>query len=57
MHYFASFGFIQESWEMVFGFLVVSLGSALVESLPISNELDDNLTVPITSLLLGTLFL
>ncbi|RVW66186.1 Farnesol kinase, chloroplastic [Vitis vinifera] len=55
MHYFASFGFIQESWEMVFGFLVVSLGSTLVESLPISSELDDNLTIPVTSLLLGTL--
>ncbi|CBI15917.3 unnamed protein product, partial [Vitis vinifera] len=52
MHYFASFGFIQESWEMVFGFLVVSLGSTLVESLPISSELDDNLTIPVTSLLL-----
>ncbi|RVW66202.1 Farnesol kinase, chloroplastic [Vitis vinifera] len=27
----------------------------IVESLPISNEIDDNLTIPVTSLLLGTL--
>lgn len=55
MHYFSSFGFLQESSEMVMGFLVVSLASALVESLPISTELDDNLTVPLTSIFVGTL--
>ncbi|KAF5446678.1 hypothetical protein F2P56_032287 [Juglans regia] len=55
MHYFSSFGFLQKSSEMVMGFLVVSLASALVESLPISTELDDNLTVPLTSILVGTL--
>ncbi|KAB5520592.1 hypothetical protein DKX38_024911 [Salix brachista] len=55
MFYFASFGYVQESWEMIFGFLVVSLASSFVESLPISTELDDNLTVTLTSLLLGNL--
>ncbi|KAK9280133.1 hypothetical protein L1049_013820 [Liquidambar formosana] len=55
MHYFSLFGFIQESWDMVMGFLVVSLATALVESLPISSELDDNLTVPLTAILLGNL--
>lgn len=40
---------------MVLGFLVVSLASALVESLPISTNLDDNLTVPLTSILVGSL--
>ncbi|KAL4610100.1 hypothetical protein ACB092_08G027900 [Castanea dentata] len=55
MYYFSSFGFLQERWEMVLGFLVVSLASALVESLPISSELDDNLTVPLTSILVGIL--
>ncbi|KAM1254947.1 hypothetical protein ACFX2G_029828 [Malus domestica] len=55
MHYFSSFGFVQESWGMVLGFLVVSLASALVESLPISTELDDNLTVSLTSVLVGSL--
>lgn len=55
MHYFSRFGFVQESWDMVLGFLVVSLASALVESLPISTNLDDNLTVPLTSILVGSL--
>ncbi|KAI5576729.1 hypothetical protein BDE02_09G064600 [Populus trichocarpa] len=55
MYYFASFGYVQKSWEMLLGFLVVSLASAFVESLPISTELDDNLTVTLTSILLGNL--
>uniref|UniRef100_A0A6N2L477 Phytol kinase n=1 Tax=Salix viminalis TaxID=40686 RepID=A0A6N2L477_SALVM len=55
MHYFAAFGYVQESWEMILGFLVVSLASSFVESLPISTELDDNLTVTLTSILLGNL--
>ncbi|KAJ9167515.1 hypothetical protein P3X46_022161 [Hevea brasiliensis] len=55
MHYFASFGYVRESWEMALGFLMVSLASAFVESLPISTRLDDNLTVTLTSILLGSL--
>lgn len=55
MYYFSSFGFLRKSWEMALGFLVVSLTSALVESLPISTKLDDNLTVPLTSVLVGSL--
>jgi farnesol kinase len=55
MYYFNRFGYIQESWEMALGFLVISLVSALVESLPISTELDDNLTVTVTSILVGSL--
>lgn len=37
------------------GFLVVSVASALVESHPISSELDDNLTVPLAVVLVGSL--
>lgn len=55
MHYFSLFGFIEESWDLILGFLWVSIASAIVESLPISIELDDNLTVPFTSFLLGCL--
>lgn len=55
MCYFASFGYMQDSWEMIRGFFMVSLVSALVESLPLSTELDDNLTVPLTSVLVGSL--
>lgn len=57
MHYFAFFGYLEESWEMVLGFLVVSLATTLVESHPISTELDDNLTVPLASLLVGVFVL
>ncbi|XP_061357682.1 probable phytol kinase 3, chloroplastic [Gastrolobium bilobum] len=55
MWYFSSFGFIEGSWEMILGFLIVSIVTAFVESLPISTELDDNLTVPLTSILVGTI--
>jgi farnesol kinase len=55
MWYFNIFWFVDKSWAMVGGFGVVSLGAAVVESLPISTRLDDNLTVPLASVLLGAL--
>ncbi|TYG77202.1 hypothetical protein ES288_D03G175600v1 [Gossypium darwinii] len=55
MYYFSYFGYIQDGWGMILRFLVVSLASALVESLPISTELDDNLTVSLTSIFIGSL--
>ncbi|KAL6509166.1 hypothetical protein OROGR_022476 [Orobanche gracilis] len=57
MLYFASFGYIEESSKMVVGFLIVSVATALVESHPLSTELDDNLTVPLTAVLVGSLVL
>ncbi|CAH9109400.1 unnamed protein product [Cuscuta epithymum] len=54
MQYFSSFGYLQKTSHMVIGFLIVSIASALVESHPLSTELDDNLTVPLTSVLLGS---
>ena len=51
MHYYHLFGFVEESWDMAMHFFVVSLAAAFVESLPISSEADDNLTVPFTSVL------
>ncbi|KAI4342566.1 hypothetical protein MLD38_027180 [Melastoma candidum] len=57
MFYFSSFGFIQGSWEMAYGFFITSLASALVESLHISTKLDDNLTVPLASVVVGSLLL
>ncbi|RWR81347.1 putative phytol kinase 2, chloroplastic [Cinnamomum micranthum f. kanehirae] len=57
MYYFSMFGFMEVSLRLIFGFLLVSLATAIVESLPISTELDDNLTVPLTSLVFGTLIL
>ncbi|KAL7584387.1 probable phytol kinase 3, chloroplastic [Lactuca sativa] len=55
MHYFSMFGYFEESWEMILGFLIVSIASALIESHPISTKFDDNLMVPLTSFFLGTL--
>ncbi|KAF8012265.1 hypothetical protein BT93_I0410 [Corymbia citriodora subsp. variegata] len=55
MSYFSSFGYVRGSWEMASGFLVVSLASALVESHPLSSWLDDNLTVPLTCALVGSI--
>ncbi|KAI3874374.1 hypothetical protein MKX03_025846 [Papaver bracteatum] len=57
MHYFSQFGFIKESPSLVLGFLIVSLATTIVESLPISTEIDDNLTVPLTAALVGSLVL
>ncbi|XP_077214227.1 phosphatidate cytidylyltransferase family protein isoform X2 [Tasmannia lanceolata] len=57
MYYFSMFGFIERSWGLVLSFLIVSVASAIVESLPISTELDDNLTVPLTSLFVGSIVL
>ncbi|CAA3002107.1 probable phytol kinase 3, chloroplastic [Olea europaea subsp. europaea] len=57
MHYFSSFGYVQESPEMVLGFFMVSLAAALVESHPLSTEIADNLTVPLASVLVGSFVL
>lgn len=57
MCYFQLFGFVEENWTMVISFGVTSLAAAVVESLPISTRLDDNLTVPLASVLVGALVL
>jgi len=55
MCYFHRFGFLEQSWAMVAAFGVITLVAAVVESLPISTRLDDNLTVPLASVLIGSL--
>ncbi|CAI9758526.1 unnamed protein product [Fraxinus pennsylvanica] len=57
MHYFSLFGYVQETPAMVLGFFMVSLAAALVESHPLSTELDDNLTVPLACVLVGSFVL
>lgn len=52
--YFSYFGFFEMSSRVVIATLVVSLVATVVESLPISSKLDDNLTVPFTSFLVGS---
>ncbi|RAL42341.1 hypothetical protein DM860_012124 [Cuscuta australis] len=54
MHYFASFGYLEKTSRAVIGFLIVSIASALVESHPLSTDLDDNLTVPLASVMVGS---
>ena len=55
MCYFDLFGFVEQSWTMAVGFGITSLAAATVESLPVSTRLDDNLTVPLASTLVGGL--
>jgi farnesol kinase len=55
MCYFHLFGFVEQTWIMVAAFGITSLAAAIVESLPVSTRLDDNLTAPIASLLVGGL--
>ncbi|KAD3067522.1 hypothetical protein R6Q59_018416 [Mikania micrantha] len=55
MWYFSMFGFMERGFSTVVGFLVVSVVSALVESHPVSTKFDDNLMVPLASVLIGTL--
>jgi farnesol kinase len=55
MCYFHLFGFVEESCTMAAAFGVTSLAATIVESLPLSTRLDDNLTVPVTSVLVGGL--
>jgi farnesol kinase len=57
MCYLHRFGLVEQSWAMAVAFGVTSLVAAVVESLPISTRLDDNLTVPLASALVGSLVL
>ncbi|MCO5579530.1 hypothetical protein L7F22_033385 [Adiantum nelumboides] len=55
--YFSSFGFFTFSPKLVLNTFLVALVTTLVESLPISTRFDDNLTVPLTSFIVGALIL
>ncbi|KAK4392865.1 putative phytol kinase, chloroplastic [Sesamum angolense] len=57
MYYFSWLEYIEASPNMVLGFFLVSVASALVESYPFPSVLDDNLTVPLASMLLATFLL
>lgn len=52
---FSSLGYFALTQQLVWGVCAVSLAATAVESLPISTRLDDNLTVPLTSILAGML--
>ncbi|KAL3695307.1 hypothetical protein R1sor_009383 [Riccia sorocarpa] len=51
--YFAHFGYLKMQPGIYIGVALVSFLTAIVESLPISTRLDDNLTVPLAAIVLG----
>ncbi|GLJ38589.1 hypothetical protein SUGI_0786770 [Cryptomeria japonica] len=55
MFYFSSFGYYEVNLKMVFSALFVSTAATFIESLPISTDIDDNLTVSLCSALVGFL--
>ncbi|CDP14245.1 unnamed protein product [Coffea canephora] len=54
MHYFLRFVYTEGSWEISYKFSIVSVVAGLVESHPISTKLDDDLTVPLSSAVVGS---
>ncbi|KAL3813898.1 hypothetical protein ACJIZ3_015166 [Penstemon smallii] len=57
MYYFSWFGYIQDCSNKISSLFLISLVSALVESHPLSTQFDDNLTVPLVVILVGTFVL
>lgn len=54
--YFAAMGFYQlDNLGTVLRLAVVSMAATIVESLPVSTKLDDNVTVPLTTVVAGLL--
>ncbi|KAH7444887.1 hypothetical protein KP509_02G095900 [Ceratopteris richardii] len=54
-HYFSIFGFYTLNLRLVLSTFFITLVTTFVESLPFSTRVDDNLTVPFTSFVLGSL--
>ncbi|XP_057866845.1 probable phytol kinase 2, chloroplastic isoform X2 [Cryptomeria japonica] len=55
LFYFASFGYYEVSLQMIMLTLFISIAATIIESLPISTDIDDNLTVSLISALVGFL--
>lgn len=54
LSYFSLFGFIQLDWETtVRNVAIISMAATVVESLPVTRFLDDNISVPSTCILVG----
>lgn len=54
LYYYSSLGFYHLDWgHVVQNVALISFAATIVESLPISKRLDDNLSVPLVSVLLG----
>lgn len=56
LYYFSALGYLQLDWGLVVAKVaLVSLAATLVESLPITKVVDDNVSVPLTSMLMAFL--
>ncbi|RLM64805.1 putative phytol kinase, chloroplastic [Panicum miliaceum] len=56
LFYISSLGYIHVSWEEAFGKLaLVALAATLVESIPATDVVDDNISVPLATMLVALL--
>ncbi|KAF8769223.1 hypothetical protein HU200_006727 [Digitaria exilis] len=56
LFYFSSFGYIHVSWEEAFGKLAfVALAATIVECIPVTDVVDDNISVPLATMLVAFL--
>ncbi|KAG2242560.1 hypothetical protein Bca52824_095604 [Brassica carinata] len=52
LYYYSSLGYLHMNWETTFTrVVIVSLVATLVESLPITDQIDDNVSVPLATIL------
>ncbi|WVZ87625.1 hypothetical protein U9M48_034234 [Paspalum notatum var. saurae] len=57
LFYFSSLGYIHVSWEEAFGNLaLVALAATVVECIPVTEVVDDNISVPLATMLVAFLF-
>ncbi|MCO5550528.1 hypothetical protein L7F22_004015 [Adiantum nelumboides] len=55
LYYYSSMGFYQLNWSSAMQVVaLISFAATIVESLPISTRLDDNMSVPLISVLMGS---
>lgn len=56
LYYFSFLGYLQLDWNLVVAKVaLISLAATLVESLPITKVVDDNVSVPLTGILMAVL--
>ncbi|XP_020590869.1 probable phytol kinase 1, chloroplastic isoform X8 [Phalaenopsis equestris] len=55
LYYFSAFGYFHLGWSTVEKVVLISFAATVVESLPLSEVIDDNITVPVTSMVAACL--
>ncbi|KAF3565580.1 hypothetical protein DY000_02019774 [Brassica cretica] len=52
LYYYSSLGYLHLNWETTFTKVaIVSMVATLVESLPITDQIDDNVSVPLATIM------